>query len=467
MPETFFVSVLNTSSIERGGLRMRGKFVLAYFSMLLVSSQSAQGAVMHSYPVRDDIQNVKRGFYYSLPKTIIKGTVKYNLYKVIEFADEEKTEPLRRSYVCLIEEPIALNYSIARDRHARFRVDTKRLRSFTVNTDADFTLDENNILIGVNTTLEDRTGEIIESLAATSGNVAKMIALAAAPLPSPVKAIEYKLLGTHTQNFEFDLEDDVLKGSAANLGLSQPTSCVNTISKIVSDDSVVQGLMQLAVKDGGLQLEMKRMLMPQFSIDVDVPKSLFDCPLNAESIEKRYNDHWTAKIPFFGDNGRIPGAILRSPKNLKVKYLMCYISVPMSEPNLDGLTQGNNGTPPETVNVVAANNPGETTVALRGNIAQYNLSWFDDFDRSKRRIIFVENKPFLQYGDVSVIPITSGLFTKRTYGVTVSANGAVTKVHITSDSRGEKIAKTLEKVSEKVSPMGELIKTLSAKGGAK
>ncbi|HIA51845.1 MAG TPA: hypothetical protein EYN91_07110 [Candidatus Melainabacteria bacterium] len=443
---------------------MRGKFVLACFSTLLISNQCAYAAVMHSYPVNDDVQNVKRGFYYSLPKTIIKGTAKYNIYKVIRFADEEKTEPIGGAlYVSLIEEPILLSYAITRDRNARFRVDTKRLRSFTVATDAEFTLDENSILIGVNANLDDKTGEILESLATTGGNVAGMIAMAASQDPAPkVKAIEYKLIGTHTQNFDFDIEDDVLQGTATDITGTIPGSTVSTISKFITDDSVAQGLIQMAVKDGGLELNMKRMLLPQISIDVEIPKRLAQCPLNSSTIEKRYNDHWTAKIPFFGDNGRIPGAILRSPKNLKVTYLMTFASVPMSGPNLEHLGTPPNPAPPAPAGI------GQTqyAVVLRGNISQYNLSWFDNLDRNNRRVMLVENKPFLQYGDVSVIPVTSGLFTNRTYGVTLSQNGAVTKVAIKSDSRGQKIAKTLENVSKNLSPLGQAIKSLSAKKGA-
>lgn len=152
------------------------------FLLCLMSGPVADAAGINSVPINRPSAPL-HGVVYHLPKTQIKAKVTYTVYKKLVWVDRSKTQIKPGSsteYIVTIEKPVELSFPLAADLNSSFEIPSSKLRGFTVATDAKFSLDENGLLNSVNSTLDDKTGEIIEALSATAANGAAIAAMAMA-----------------------------------------------------------------------------------------------------------------------------------------------------------------------------------------------------------------------------------------------------------------------------------------------
>jgi len=373
------------------------------------------------------------GFVYGLPKTLIKVTVPYAIKRQLYYAKGNwKKDPAGVQYLAEIEEDIKIEPKAVLDKNMRFLVSPKALQNWRVQTSkASFKI-ENGILTSVNTKFEDKTGEIIKSLTKTGINVAKMVAAGAddatlreyGPLElvkniSISKVIDLSDTESITaipkseqikkENIEngrektYDRKWYEISVDFEDLMMFRPTTGEQRNSLNDSIDNIVQ-----------TDINTNKLFGLTKDIYIGYPILRFNCP--TDPADQKMSDQF-----------------VHTDRNVIDKAYRILSLGTRNKTYIDG---------------VAFRVPG--TVAVNGEIAYRKLT------NSGTRPEPIQTQQMngtalqcAQFGRLGVLSFKSGSFIDTSRSINLDpVTGAVVEHDFTVTSRGEKMAKTLEEVSE-------------------
>ena len=444
-------------------------------SLVLFTNSPSLAAQVRAYPAREN--EVKRGFYFCMARTLLSVPVKYNIYRVTTWTDTERTRSLGRNYMIAVEDPVQPAPLTVADKKTSFRIETRKLASFAVESTTDFELNPNGTLKKASATFDDKSDQMVTDLAETTANVAATIAksmaagliterpVAKVEVPSDpwdrqgYGDIEFKLIGTVDRNYIIDVDGLVEADRAESNAKEHHVTTVE--AKLL--DKRTKELIAIAIRKDGWVIgqDSPKVKLPGLEVSITVES---DPPQNAQGINARYNENWWTKhLSFFREKSYLNGVPARAAGECAVTIMeSSNWTKLLPKGNLirstHSLAQGGTGAGSYAA-VGFTTQPVATSASSSGDKAD------EPEDLAKPELLLRTEVPFLQYGSISVIPMTSGIFLKRVHTVEFGDNNTLSKVGENSDSRGARITAMLKSASKTLEPTGQVFGQLLNAGG--